>query len=167
MSDSIRGWFIGRIDDDWFEAPPEVDYDRDEILVIGRLPEPTMDEDVSEDDRAAARLSRIESFRKKTRSARIEIARVAEATFGRKVSWGAECGDQTELFTTLASPTMTRLRMPERRLLDTLVYAGVARSRSEALAWCVRQVAEHQTEWLGELEEALEKVDEVRRRGPA
>ena len=35
---------------------------------------------------------------------------------------------------------MTRLRMPERRVLDTLVDAGVARSRSHALAWCVRLV---------------------------
>ena len=166
MEESIRGWFIGRVDDDWFEGPPSVEYDRDEILVIGRIAEPSMGDDVSDDDKVAARLSRIEAFRKKTRRGRIEVARVAEATFGRKVSWGVECGDRTELFTTLAAPAMTRLRMPERRLLDTLVSAGVARSRSEALAWCVHQVGKHQSEWLGELEDAIDKVDEVRRRGP-
>lgn len=167
MADTIRGWFIGRIEDDWFEEAPTVEHDRDEILVVGRLAEPTMDDDVTEEDKAVARSSRIQSFRDKTRKDRIGIARSAEPTFGRKVSWGAQCGDQTELFTTLASPTMTRLRMPERRLLDTLVAAGVGRSRSEALAWCVRQVGEHQSEWLGELEDAIEKVEEVRRRGPA
>ena len=166
MAESIRGWFIGRLDDDWFEEPPTVEYDRDEILVIGRIGEPSLEGDVDEDDKVAARRSRIDAFRKKTRQARIEIARVAERTFGRKVSWGVTCGDQTELFTTLASPTMTRLRMPERRVLDTLVSSGVARSRSDALAWCVQQVGEHQSEWLDELEGAIEKVDEIRRRGP-
>jgi hypothetical protein len=166
VTEGIRGWFIGRVEDDWFEQPPTVEYDRDEILVIGEIAEPAMEGDVEEHDRIAARLSRIDGFRKKTRNDRIRIARGAEATFGRKVSWGVTCGDQTQLFTTLASPTMTRLRMPERQTLDTLVGAGVARSRSEALAWCVQQVGKHQSEWLGELEDAIEKVDEIRRRGP-
>jgi hypothetical protein len=61
---------------------------------------------------------------------------------------------------------MTRLRMQERAVLDTLISGGVARSRSEALAWCVRLVAQHQGEWLGELESALAKVHEVRDQGP-
>ncbi len=166
MDETVRGWFIGRVPDDWFEESPVVEFDRDEILVMGRLAEPTYGDDVSEEDRVAARLSRIQAFRQKTRAARVEIARTAEATFERKVSWGAVCGDQTELFTTLSSPTMTRLRMPERRVLDTLVSAGVGRSRSEALAWCVRQVGKHQSEWLEELEGAIEQVEEIRRRGP-
>lgn len=164
--ESIRGWFIGRVDDGWFETSPTVDHDRDEILVVGRLTEPAFDDDVTEEEREAALASRIQAFREKTRNERIRIAREAEATFGRKVSWGVQCGDHTELFTTLAAPAMTRLRMPERRVLDTLVAAGVARSRSDALAWCVRQVAEHESEWLDDLDEALGQVEEVRSRGP-
>ena len=36
-------------------------------------------------------------------------------------------------------------------MLDTLVDAGVARSRSEALVWAVRLVGQHADEWLAEL----------------
>ena len=61
---------------------------------------------------------------------------------------------------------MTRLRMSERRVLDTLIDSGVARSRSHALAWCVRLVAERQEDWLKDLRDALKKVEEVRGEGP-
>jgi hypothetical protein len=47
------------------------------------------------------------------------------------------------------------------------VDAAVARSRSEALAWCVRLVGQHEDEWLGELREAVTTVGEVRAKGPA
>jgi hypothetical protein len=97
---------------------------------------------------------------------RMRIADEAERRFGRKVSWGATCGDLRLTFTTLSTPAMTRLRMSERRVLDTLVDAGVARSRSHALAWCVRLVADKQDEWLADLRKALEGVEAVRREGP-
>ena len=51
-------------------------------------------------------------------------------------------------------------------MLDTLVDAGVARSRSDALAWCVRLVGEHEESWLGQLRAALRRVEEVRAGGP-
>jgi hypothetical protein len=70
------------------------------------------------------------------------------------------------MFTTLSVPVMTRLRQSERRVLDTLVDAGVARSRSDALAWCVRLVGENQDTWLADLREALRKVERVRDAGP-
>jgi hypothetical protein len=56
--------------------------------------------------------------------------------------------------------------MPERRTLDTLIDSGVARSRSDALAWCVRLVARNQSEWLDELRDALTRVERVRAEGP-
>jgi hypothetical protein len=96
----------------------------------------------------------------------MRIADDAESRFGRKVAWGAECGEWRALFTSLSVPVMTRLRMPERRVLDTLVDAGVARSRSEALAWCVRLVRTHEGEWIDELRDALVHVEAVRARGP-
>lgn len=73
---------------------------------------------------------------------------------------------QTSLFTSQSTPVMTRLRIAERAVLDTLVRGGVARSRSDALAWCVKLVARNQSEWLSELREALSEVEAVRRDGP-
>ena len=96
----------------------------------------------------------------------MKIADEAEHRFGRKVAWGARCGDEATAFTQLSVPVMTRLRMGERRVLDTLVDAGVARSRSDALAWCVRLVREHEGEWIEQLREALVHVERVRGEGP-
>jgi hypothetical protein len=158
-------WFTGRLPDDWFEGPPEVHADRDEVVVIGRLPAPDT-RGADDDSRRAACAARIEGFRDDTRAARMRIADAAEHRFGRKVAWGAECGEVRAVFTSLSVPVMTRLRMTERRVLDTLVDAGVARSRSDALAWCVRLVHEHEGEWIEELREALVHVERVRADGP-
>ena len=162
----IQGWFAGRMPEGWFTGPPQVTSDREEILVVGTLPEPELEEGASKEARAAAIASRIEAFREETRERRIRIALQAERRFRRKVSWGMECGGERRLFTTLSVPVMTRLRMPERAVLDTLVAAGVARSRSHALAWCVRLVAEKQDEWLKNLREAFAEVERVRSQGP-
>jgi hypothetical protein len=163
--EEIRGWFSGRIPEGWFTRAPEVTTDRDEILVVGTLPDVTL-EGGSEEAVGAARAGRIKQHREDTRERRMRIADEAQARFRRKVSWGAVCGDVRELFTTLSTPMMTRLRMPERQVLDTLVDAGVARSRSHALAWCVRLVAQKQGEWISELRDALKQVEEVRHTGP-
>ena len=140
--------------------------DREEISVIGRLAEPALAEKASEGERAGAIAGHIQRFREDTRDRRIGIAREAEHGFARKVSWGVECGDRREMFTSLSVPVMTRLRQPERRVLDTLVDAGVARSRSDALAWCVRLVGKNADEWLGELRDALQHVERARASGP-
>jgi hypothetical protein len=96
----------------------------------------------------------------------MQISDEAEARYGRKVAWGASIGETRQLFTHLAVPVMTRLRQPDRRVLDTLVDSGVARSRSEALAWCVRLVGEHTEDWLAGLREAMAEVDKLRAEGP-
>jgi hypothetical protein len=166
FQEHLEGWFTGRLNADWFVGAPEVTFDRDEILVVGTLAEPELPDDAGPETRSAAVQARIQGFREDTRAQRMRIADEAERRFGRKISWGAVCGDQRHLFTTLAIPAMTRLRMPERHVLDTLVDAGVARSRSHALAWCVRLVSERQEEWLKDLREALKSVEEVRKEGP-
>ncbi|HEU5386955.1 MAG TPA: hypothetical protein VFV73_13720 [Streptosporangiaceae bacterium] len=163
---AVRGWFAGRLPDEWFTGPAEVIADREEITVIGTLAEPEPDDNSSEAERASAAEGRIKRFREDTRGRRIEIAREAEHRFRRKVSWGVKCGEVSEMFTTLSVPVMTRLRQAERRVLDTLVDAGVARSRSDALAWCVRLTGEHADAWLAELRAALQRVEEVRAQGP-
>jgi hypothetical protein len=146
----VQRWFEERLPKTWFDGVPEVHADRDELVVIGRLRDGV--------DPAG--------FREDTRAERMEIAAVAEQRFGRKVSWGVRVGDDRLLFTHAAVPVMTRLRFGERGVLDTLIDAGVARSRSEALAWCVRLVERHQGEWIGQLRDALSHVEQARAAGP-
>jgi hypothetical protein len=154
-------WFAGRLPDDWFAGDPQVIVDREEITVIGTLPEAEGSEE--SDARGAGRAAR---FREETRGKRMQIADEAQPRYGRTVSWGVEVGGERIMFTHIAVPVMTRLRQPERRVLDTLVDAGVARSRSDALAWCVKLVGEHSDEWLTKLREAMSEVDDLRTQGP-
>ncbi|HEY2196425.1 MAG TPA: hypothetical protein VGH69_01770 [Mycobacterium sp.] len=152
-------WFAGRLPDAWFEGDPTVVVDREEITVIGKLPE-------SGDESEAHAAGRASRFREETRSERMNIADEAQNRYGRKVSWGVEVGGEQVLFTHIAVPVMTRLKQPERQVLDTLVDAGVARSRSDALAWSVKLVGEHTEEWLAKLRDAMSAVDDVRAEGP-
>ena len=164
--EQITGWLHGRLPDDWFTESAQVTVDRDEILIVGRiaLPDGASDDESPETREAAA--GRISRFREDTREQRIRIAREAEHRFDRKVSWGAACGPTRALFTHVAAPVMTRLRQPERQVLDTLVEAGVARSRADAVGWCVRLVGEHTEEWLNQLREAMTSVHRLRDQGP-
>jgi hypothetical protein len=147
----MQGFFDQRVPKEWFTSSVVVESDDDEILCVGALASETG----------------VEEFRERTRADRMTIADAAEERFRRKVSWGVDRDGVTTLFTTQNIPVMTRLRLRERRVLDTLVDGGVARSRSEALAWCVKLVARHQSEWLGELREALVAVEHVRAEGPS
>ena len=150
MTAQITEFFSEKVPDGWFEGAPTLEWDDEEILCIGELP-------------AAGDA---EAFRESTRAERMAIATEAEARFGRKVSWGVSREGATTLFTTQSTPVMSRLRLRERAVLDTLIDAGVARSRSEALSWCVKLVARHEEEWLSELREALTGVEQVRSGGP-
>ncbi|MFD7629165.1 hypothetical protein ACFV7Q_24565 [Streptomyces sp. NPDC059851] len=150
QSEQLRTWFADRLPVDVYESLVEVAVDREEITVVGTLP---------------ANES-VKAFRERTRQQRMEVAREAEELYRRKVAWAVESGDDRILFTHLAVPVMTRLRQPERQVLDTLVEGGVARSRADALAWCVRLVGRNTDEWLTELRDSLAKVREVREAGP-
>jgi hypothetical protein len=165
--DRVRGWFAGRLPEDWQATPAEVTIDREEITVVLTLPDVQLEKDASEAEVEEARAGRARGFREDTREQRIRIAREAERRYERKVSWGVDVGGRRELWTNVAAPVMTRLRQQQRLVLDTLVDAGVARSRSEALAWCVRLVGQHEADWLAELREAMGTVADVRSRGPA
>ncbi|ADU49560.1 hypothetical protein Intca_3074 [Intrasporangium calvum DSM 43043] len=166
-SERVRGWFTGRLPQEWQQAAPDITVDREEITVALTIDDVDLPDGSSDAERAEARAGRAKAFREDTRGRRIEIAREAEHRFDRKVSWAVRVGDRTELFTHVAAPAMTRLRQRERLVLDTLVDAGVARSRADALAWCVRLVGQHESDWLGELREAMTHVEDVRRKGPA
>ena len=133
--------------------------------MVGALADPA-DPATPEAEQAAAGRGRAAAFREETRSHRIAMAQEVEHRFGRSVAWGVDVGGERILFTRLAVPVMTRLRQPERQVLDTLVASGVARSRAEALAWCVRLVGQHADDWLSRLRTALLDVEDVRRADP-
>lgn len=157
-ADDATEWFNGRLPSDWF-TDVDVTVDREEIIVVGTLAG-------TEGLTGAEAEGRISRFRADSRETRMEIADEAQARYGRKVSWGATAGDAEELFTHISVPVMTRLKQPERRVLDTLVDAGVARSRSEALSWAVKLVGEHTEAWLNDLRAAMAEVDKLRSQGP-
>jgi hypothetical protein len=164
--EGLSGWLVGRLPEEWFDEGPEVVVDRDEITVVGRLSPPEVPEGADDVTISAAEAGRISRFREETRAERIGVAREAEHLFGRSIAWGAESGGTRQVFTNLSVPVMTRLRQPERVVLDTLVDSGVARSRSDALLWCVKLVASNADAWLTDLRTAMESVETVRQQGP-
>ena len=165
LQERVTGWFAGRLPAEWQLSPADVTVDREEITVVLTIAD--VEAQASDAATAEARAGRASAFREETREHRMEIAREAQHRFERKVSWGVRVGEREELWTHVAAPVMTRLRQPERLVLDTLVDAGVARSRSEALSWCVRLVGQHEGDWLTELRDAMGAVADVRGRGPA
>jgi hypothetical protein len=162
-ADELGSWFSSHLPADW-GAEASIEADAEELLVTVMLPPAPEGSAHSFGEGDEARLA---WFRAQTRDERVAIAAAAEARFGRKVSWAAVSGGCRAVFTNASVPVMTRLRMPERRVLDTLIDAGVARTRSEALAWCVRLVGDNEAEWVGRLREALKEVERVRAEGPA
>lgn len=161
----VTSWLRGRLPQEWTAHTLEVTVDREEITVVIGLPGDQKHPDGPADpDELDGRIGR---FRSETRAERMSIADEAERRYGRKTAWGVRAGERTELFTTLAVPVMTRLRQPERIVLETLVEAGVARSRAHALAWCVRLVGQHSADWLAELRSAMDAVGKVRQEGPS
>ena len=166
MQERVTGWFAGRLPAEWQQSPAEVTVDREEITVVLTIADVELP-GRSDAALAEARAGRASAFREETREQRMEIAREAEHRFERKVSWGLAVGERSELWTHVAAPVMTRLRQPQRLVLDTLVDAGVARSRADALAWCVRLVGQHEDDWLTELRDAMTAVADVRAKGPA
>lgn len=184
-------WFAGRLPDEWFAGPPTIEIDRDEIIVVGELPLPEPESGDGEEQSEAGRSpdaqpadtaqpaddapttvpratweGLVARFRESTRPARMQIAQEAQARYGRSVAWGVSVQGERILFTHSAVPVMTRLRQPERKVLDTLVDAGVARSRADALAWTVKLAGRHAEEWLEELRSAMRKVEDLRAEGP-
>lgn len=164
-AEEAAAWFAGRIPADWFEGAPDVQYDRDEILVVGRLSPPDSVPEGEDSERVAAS-ARISGFREDTRQQRMRIADEAQNRWRRHVTWGAECGDVSAIFTHASVPVMTRLKFDQRKVLDTLIDSGVVGSRSEGLAWCVQQVGEHQGDWIDRLREAMSEVERIRAEGP-
>jgi len=167
-SADIAAWFSGRLPAEWTQhGAPSVVVDREEITITLEIVAPELADDAGDTERAEAAAGKIAGFRDETREQRMSIAREAEHRFERKVAWGVRTAGHTALFTHIAVPAMTRLRQPERQVLDTLIAAGVAKSRADALAWCVKLVGQHTDEWLADLRQAIDDVERVRADGPS
>lgn len=164
---TIKSWLAGRLPQDWSVKPDDVLVDDDEVVVYVTVPDVVLPDGADDSNRSTAENARIGGFREDTRDARMRIAAEGEATFGRVFSWGACCGSTRRAFTTASVAVMTRLRIQDRQVLDTLIAAGVARSRSDALAWCVQLVGRNEQTWISDLRAAFEHVEAVRSRGPA
>ena len=177
--DDVAAWFTRQVPSDWLVDSPRLVADRDELLVTlpiqskplseARSPDAEVAEgsDTAIDGEDGSEALAIAEFREATREQRVAIALRAEAMWARKVSWAVSCGDSVRTFSNASVPVMTRLRIAERRVLDTLIESGVAKSRSEALAWCVKLVDRHEAEWLAKLRDAMADVEKVRGEGPA
>ena len=76
--DEFSGWFAGRIPAEWFEGPPSVTADREEIMVVGALSEPELPADAGPEGREAALTARVSGFREDTRGKRMRIADEAQ-----------------------------------------------------------------------------------------
>ncbi|MEU7630228.1 hypothetical protein AB0C34_09620 [Nocardia sp. NPDC049220] len=174
----VPDWFAGRLPIEWFTAAPLIEVDRDEIVVIGELPLPQPENQQTDSSAGSTEAARTDDvpratkegavarFRESTRPARMQIANEAQHRYRRSVAWGVSVDGERIMFTHLAVPVMTRLRQPERKVLDTLVDAGVARSRADALAWTVKLAGKHAESWLAELRGAMRKVEDLRSEGP-
>ena len=134
----VADWFAQRLPAGWLAGPAGIDIDRDEIVLVLPLDQRTQRGE----------------FRENTRDARIKLAREAEEAFGRKISWGTVRDGTRQLFTIVRTAVTAQLAMPERRVLDTLIGAGVAADRSDAVAWCIRLVGQHEADWLRDLGDA-------------
>lgn len=163
----IQAWFDSHIDKSWGSEGVTIKTDDDEILAIVKVSTEDGDLPESKDEKEIAIKRIARRFRKATRQSRMSVADSAQELFERKVSWGVQAGEDTYLFTHVTAPAMTRLRISEREVLDTLVNSGVASSRSEALGWCVKFVRDNESEWLESLRDAFKSVEEVRNAGPS
>jgi hypothetical protein len=113
VTEDIGAWFASRLPNTWFAGPAEVTSDGEEILVLGVLPDVELAAGTAPEAREAARVARIDRFREETREERVKIARDAERRFRRKVAWGASCGDETRIFTTLSLPCVRLVGLHE------------------------------------------------------
>jgi len=118
---TIQEWFDAHVDDEWGAEGIEITADDDEILAVVSVA--TAEEELLDDDDKEIAIKRIaRRFRSGTRQSRMSVAEEAQELFERKISWGIQAGEDTYLFTHVTAPAMTRLRIAERRVLDTLVW---------------------------------------------
>jgi hypothetical protein len=160
----LQSWVQERAPVNLLAGPPETTLYEDEVVIVLPLAAAGTDAELPDEERRAAERRLIARRREETRPWRMKLARELQAKLGRPVAWGMRVGESQLLFTTRSAPVMTRLGRAEREVLDTLVAAGVADTRSAALAYAVRAFAAEHIDWLAEVREAIAQVEQVRSR---
>ncbi|MDE3075391.1 MAG: hypothetical protein KGJ86_08170 [Chloroflexota bacterium] len=155
----LKEWLLNHLPATVAAAEPDISVDGDEILIVLKLNTSSIAE---EQNRPEAERALIERRRNETRGLRTQAGRRLGRSFGRAVSWGMQAGDSLELFTNNTAPVMTRLSRQERHVLDALITAKVANTRSGALGYVVRTFAAEHQEWLAEVQEAMSRVAGLR-----
>lgn len=159
--DELQSWLQSRFPAQLLSAPPEITLYDDEAVVILPIDAP-LDAALAGEERRRAEQQLIFRQREETRPLRMQLARDVQEVVGRPVSWGMRAGESEVLFTTRSAPVMTRLDRFEREVLDTLIAAGIAETRSSALAYLVRAFAMEHGQWLAEVREAIAQVERIR-----
>jgi hypothetical protein len=162
--DELQHWLQEQLPAQLLASAPEIAVYDDEVVVMLPLTAEAPGAESSNEDQRDAALRLIGQRREETRALRMRFARDLQEIFGRPVAWGMRAGETSVLFTTRTAPVMTRLGRAERNVLDTLVAAGVADTRSSALAYTVRAFATEHADWLAEVRAAIKQVDQVRAR---
>ncbi len=160
--EDLQRWLQSRLPAALLAQPPQITLYPDEVLIILHLdaPAPDTNEELQRQNEQAL----IAQQREASRPLRMQIAAEIERMLRLSVAWGMRAGSTEQIFTTRTTPVMTRLGRAERDVLDTLVAAGVAETRSSALAYTVRAFAAEHADWLAEVRQAIEQVRQVRSR---
>jgi hypothetical protein len=160
----LQDWLQERLPAHLLGGPPDIVLYDDEVVIVLQPAVEQLDDELPDEDRRHAEQRVIAQLREETRPVRMRLAREIQGIFKRPVAWGMRAGRSELLFTTRSAPVMTRLGRAEREVLDTLVAAGVADTRSAALAYTVRAFAAEHGDWLAEVREAIAQVEQVRAR---
>jgi hypothetical protein len=156
----LTQWLLSQLPASVVGSDPEITINADELLITLNLNTETLmgkGEALKNAEHAL-----IEHQRSETRTLRIQLGRHLERTYGCAVSWGMRAGGTVQLFTTNTTAVMTRLSRTERQVLDTLIAANVANTRSAALGYIVRTFAIEHQEWLNQAQEAAKHMTNLR-----
>ena len=156
----LTRWLLSQLPASVTGSDPEITLDADELLIILNLNTDSLKDGCEALKKREQEL--IERRRSETRKLRIQLGRQLEEISGCAVSWGMQAGGTVELFTMNTVAVMTRLSHAERQVLDTLIAANVANTRSAALAYIVRAFAIEHQEWLNQAQEAAKHMANLR-----
>lgn len=163
ISEAAR-WIQERMPSELLSGPPELSIYDDEAVVLLPIAVRELPGGASARRAPARRVSADRAAPRKL--APCACAWRASCKSSLSCQWPGACaaGSTEALFTTRSAPVMTRLGRAEREVLDTLVAAGVADTRSSALAYAVRAFAIEHASWLAEVRDAIAQVEQVRAR---
>jgi hypothetical protein len=140
---------------------PELTLEDDELLVVMQVNTDGVTGEGKE--RRLGEQELIMRLRQESRALRIQLARAIHHDYGFVVSWGMRAGETLRMFTSNATkPVMTRLTREERKVLDSIIAANIANTRSAAISYIIRIYAREHQDWLQEVQLLSERMAQLR-----